>query len=173
MTENASKYAEFIKTIAKTMDECDLVNIHISENKAPNEHISFSLSKSGSYGGVSYIGGAPYSQITADGAAMTSSEDVSGAGTSSSSSSASFTPSTSGAAEVKSPMVGVFYSAPSPESDPFVHIGNTVKKGDVLCILEAMKLMNEIQAEQDGEIVDICAKNGDVVEFGQVLFKIK
>lgn len=74
--------------------------------------------------------------------------------------------------EVKSPMVGVFYAAPSPESEPFVRVGSRVKKGDVLCIIEAMKLMNEITAECDGEIVDICAQNGDIVEFSQVLFKI-
>lgn len=74
--------------------------------------------------------------------------------------------------EVKSPLVGVYYSAPSPDSDAFVSVGSRVKKGDVLCIVEAMKLMNEITAEQDGEIVDILAKNGDIVEFGQTLFKI-
>ena len=74
--------------------------------------------------------------------------------------------------EVKSPLVGVFYSAPSPESPPFVTIGSKVKKGDVLCIVEAMKLMNEVTCEVDGEIVDICLKNGDVAEYGQVLFKI-
>jgi acetyl-CoA carboxylase biotin carboxyl carrier protein len=74
--------------------------------------------------------------------------------------------------EVKSPMVGVFYTAPSPEDEPFVRIGDEVKEGDVLCILEAMKLMNEIAAERGGKIVDICLKNGDVVEFGQVLFKL-
>lgn len=74
--------------------------------------------------------------------------------------------------EVKSPMVGVFYSASSPDSDPFVSIGDKVKKGDVLCIIEAMKLMNEITAEKDGEIVDICVKNGDVAEFGQTLYKM-
>lgn len=74
--------------------------------------------------------------------------------------------------EVKSPMVGVFYAAPSPDSEPFVRVGSRVKKGDVLCIIEAMKLMNEITAECDGEIVDICAQNGDIVEFSQVLFKI-
>ena len=73
---------------------------------------------------------------------------------------------------VKSPMVGVFYAAPSPEKPPFVKVGDHVKKGDVLCIIEAMKLMNEITAEQDGEIADICVANGDVVEFGQILFKI-
>ena len=74
--------------------------------------------------------------------------------------------------EVKSPMVGVFYSAPTPDAEPFVKVGSRVKKGDVLCIIEAMKLMNEIVAEQDGEVVDRCVENGDVVEYGQVLYKI-
>ena len=74
--------------------------------------------------------------------------------------------------EVKSPMVGVFYAAPAPESDPFVRVGQRVKRGDVLCIVEAMKLMNEIVAEKDGEIFDICVSNGDVVEFGQCLFRL-
>lgn len=74
--------------------------------------------------------------------------------------------------EVKSPMVGVFYSAPTPDAEPFVKVGSRVKKGDVLCIIEAMKLMNEIVAEQDGEVVDRCVENGDVVEYGQTLFKI-
>ena len=74
--------------------------------------------------------------------------------------------------EVKSPMVGVFYAAPAPDAPPFVQVGSKVKKGDVLCIIEAMKLMNEITAEHDGEIVDICVANGDVVEFAQVLFKL-
>ncbi len=74
--------------------------------------------------------------------------------------------------EIKSPMVGVFYSAPSPESEPFVTRGSKVKKGDTLCIIEAMKLMNEVVAERDGEIVEILPKSGELVEFGQVLFKI-
>lgn len=74
--------------------------------------------------------------------------------------------------EIKSPMVGVFYKAPSPDSQPFVNIGDRIKKGDTLCIIEAMKLMNEITAEVDGEIIDICAENGEIVEFGQTLFKI-
>ena len=74
--------------------------------------------------------------------------------------------------EAKSPLVGVFYAAPSPGAEPFVRVGSRVKKGDVLCIVEAMKLMNEIQAERDGEIVDICVHDGDVVEFGQTLFKL-
>ncbi|CDA61659.1 acetyl-CoA carboxylase biotin carboxyl carrier protein subunit [Clostridium sp. CAG:169] len=72
-----------------------------------------------------------------------------------------------------SPMVGVFYSAPSPQSKPFVEVGSRVKKGDVLCIVEAMKLMNEITAELDGEIVEVGAASGDVVEYGQTLFRIQ
>ncbi len=74
--------------------------------------------------------------------------------------------------DIKSPMVGVFYSAPSPESEPFVTRGTRVKKGDTLCIIEAMKLMNEVVAERDGEIVEILPKSGELVEFGQVLFRI-
>jgi len=74
--------------------------------------------------------------------------------------------------EVKSPIVGVFYAAPSPDGQPFVCIGDKVRKGDVLCIIEAMKLLNEITADADGEIVDICIKNGDIAEYGQTLFKM-
>ena len=69
-------------------------------------------------------------------------------------------------------MVGIFYAAPSPDAEPFVKVGSKVKKGDTLCIIEAMKLMNDVVAEEDGEIVEICAENGSLVEFGQTLFKI-
>lgn len=75
--------------------------------------------------------------------------------------------------EVKSPMVGVFYSAPSPDSEPYVQVGSKVKKGDTLCIIEAMKLLNEINADRDGEITEICAAAGQVVEYGQTLFRMK
>ena len=75
--------------------------------------------------------------------------------------------------EVKSPMVGVFYAASSPESQPFVQIGQKVKKGDILCVIEAMKLMNELNADADGEIAEVCAQNGQIVEYGQTLFKLR
>ena len=75
--------------------------------------------------------------------------------------------------EIRSPLVGVYYSSSSPESEPFVSIGSKIKKGDILCIIETMKLMNEVVSEHDGEIVDICIKSGDIAEFGQPLFKIK
>lgn len=74
---------------------------------------------------------------------------------------------------VKSPMVGTFYLKPSPDKEDFVKVGDTVKKGQVLCIIEAMKLMNEIESEYDGQIVEICTKNEEMVDYGKPLFKIK
>ncbi|NLT58698.1 MAG: acetyl-CoA carboxylase biotin carboxyl carrier protein [Clostridiales bacterium] len=73
---------------------------------------------------------------------------------------------------VRSPLVGVFYAAPAPDAKPYVSVGSHVRKGDVLCIIEAMKLFNEITAECDGDIVDICVENGQLVEYAQELFKI-
>ena len=78
-----------------------------------------------------------------------------------------------GLIEINSPMVGTFYRAPSPESAPFVDIGSEIKPGDVICIIEAMKLMNEIKAEVKGKIKEILVENGSPVEFGQILFRIE
>lgn len=74
---------------------------------------------------------------------------------------------------VKAPIVGTFYGAPSPDSDNFVSVGSKVKKGDTLCIIESMKLMNEIESEEDGEVVAIIANDKAMVEYGQPLFKIR
>jgi acetyl-CoA carboxylase biotin carboxyl carrier protein len=74
---------------------------------------------------------------------------------------------------VTAPMVGTFYSAPAPGAKPFVDIGSEVKAGDVLCIIEAMKMMNQIESDKAGRIVSVLAKNGDPVEFGQPLFVIE
>lgn len=74
---------------------------------------------------------------------------------------------------VKSPIVGVFYAAPAENADPYVSIGDNVTKGQTLCIVEAMKLMNEIPAEEDGVISEVCVTNGQVVEYGTELFRIK
>jgi acetyl-CoA carboxylase biotin carboxyl carrier protein len=75
--------------------------------------------------------------------------------------------------EVKSPLVGTFYRSPSPEAPPFTEVGRTVKTGQVLCIVEAMKLMNEIDSDADGVIEEVLVSNGQPVEYGEVLFRIR
>jgi len=75
--------------------------------------------------------------------------------------------------EIKSPMVGTFYSASSPESKPFVSNGSAIQKGDVVCIVEAMKLFNEIESDVSGTIEKICVDNGAAIEFGQALFLVR
>lgn len=75
--------------------------------------------------------------------------------------------------EVTSPMVGTFYMAPSPGAEPFIQIGKKVKQGEVLCIIEAMKIMNELPSEVSGTITEILVKDNQTVEFGQVLIRIK
>lgn len=73
---------------------------------------------------------------------------------------------------VNSPVVGTFYATSSPDAPPYVKTGDKVKKGDILCIIEAMKIMNEITSEYDGEVAEIMVENGDMVEYGQSLFRI-
>lgn len=74
--------------------------------------------------------------------------------------------------EVTAPMVGVFYAAPAPGDEPFVHVGSKVRAGETLCIIEAMKVLNEVTAEADGEVLEICVADGDLVEFGSCLMRI-
>ena len=74
---------------------------------------------------------------------------------------------------ITSPMVGTFYAAPSPDEAPFVKVGDNISIGQVICIVEAMKLMNEIEADASGKVTEICVKNGDSVEFGQVLMYVE
>lgn len=75
--------------------------------------------------------------------------------------------------EVRSPMVGTFYRSPSPDADPYVKVGSDIKAGSTICIIEAMKLMNEIESEVTGKVVKILAENGQAVEFDQVLFLVE
>jgi acetyl-CoA carboxylase biotin carboxyl carrier protein len=74
--------------------------------------------------------------------------------------------------EIKSPMVGTFYSSPAPDAQSYVKVGDRVGEKDVVCIIEAMKLMNEIEAECKGSIIEICVENGQLVEYGQTLYKV-
>ena len=76
-------------------------------------------------------------------------------------------------AEMTTPFVGTYYAAPTPDAEPFVKVGSRVSQGQVMCIVEAMKLMNEIESEYNGEVVEILATNGQPVEFGEVLFRIR
>jgi acetyl-CoA carboxylase biotin carboxyl carrier protein len=75
-------------------------------------------------------------------------------------------------AEITSPMVGTFYRAPSPDDSPFVEVGDRIRKGQTVCIIEAMKLMNELETEVAGEIVEILVQNGEPVEYGQLLMRV-
>jgi len=74
---------------------------------------------------------------------------------------------------ITAPLVGTFYSAPSPDSEPYVTLGSSVGRGMIVCVIEAMKTMNEIESEADGEIAEILVRSGDPVEYGQPLFKLK
>ena len=74
--------------------------------------------------------------------------------------------------EIESPMVGTFYSSPAPDAPPYLEKGTRVRKGDTLCIIEAMKLMNELECEIEGTVVEICVENAQPVEYGQVLFRV-
>ncbi len=82
-------------------------------------------------------------------------------------------PSPLKAVEIKAPIVGTFYRAPSPDAPSFVEIGSKIEAGQVVCIIEAMKLMNEIKSEVNGKVVDVLIQNGDPVEFGSILFLIE
>jgi acetyl-CoA carboxylase biotin carboxyl carrier protein len=75
--------------------------------------------------------------------------------------------------EIRSPMVGTFYAAPSPDVDPYVTVGSRVEEDTVVCIIEAMKVMNEIKAEHAGEIVELCVRNARPVEYGEALFRLR
>ena len=85
---------------------------------------------------------------------------------------ADFTDSSSDFHEIKAPLLGIFHLTPAPGKEPYVKIGDSVKAGNTLCIIEAMKTMNEIKATADGVVADICAEAGNTVEFGQTLFKL-
>ncbi len=74
---------------------------------------------------------------------------------------------------IKTPIMGTYYASSSPDAEAFVKVGDKISKGDTLCIIEAMKLMNEITSDVDGEVIEICSSNEDLVEYNQVLFKIK
>jgi len=117
----------------------------------------------------------PFAQTTELGGQALQAAPVTTAGTTPSAAGASSAPTEEepGISYVKSPMVGTFYRSPSPESKAFVDVGSKVVENTVVCIVEAMKIMNEIQAETKGSVVEVLVENGQPVEYGQRLFKVK
>lgn len=134
-----------IRKYAELMKELGLTGLEITEDKG-----KVRLERSGSASGKEVVYSAPVSESAP--ATDTQAKDY---------------------ISVKSPIVGVFYAAPAENADPYVKVGDTVSKGQTICIIEAMKLMNEITAEQDGVILEICVTNGQVVEYGTELFRVK
>lgn len=134
---------ERIRALAELMNELGLTRLSLTEKEE-----SIQLSREGTSGGAASAAAPQRAEPAAPEAPALS-------------------------AAVPSPMVGVVYLAPAPDAAPYVSVGSAVKKGDVLCIIEAMKLMNEIVAEQDGTIAEVCVENAQVVEYGQPLFRMK
>lgn len=143
-----------IKELAQIMKENDLSKIKIEE-----KDVKIVLEKGGSPAPV--ISPVPVPPMTC----AQPSETVNGT--------QEVPKETDGLITIKSPMVGVFYSSPAPGEKVYVTVGEKVNKGDVLCIIEAMKLMNEITSECSGEITEVCVGNGQVVEYDQPLFRLR
>ena len=160
------KYASLMRELDLTGIEIDERNgvIRLEREKGPAESGSF-LSGAGAVSESGMASGAP-----AAAGSMAAPETV---GPAVSAAAAGEHPGMGILDSVKSPTVGVFYAAPAENADPFVKVGDVVHKGSVLCIIEAMKLMNEVVAEKDGVIEAVCAENGQVVEYGTELFRIK
>ena len=146
---------EFIESLIKALDQSSLDSIEI-ERGGTRIRLSKSAPPAGSPGPIA----APAAPAAAPASAAASAPAAAPA------------PSTSHLIEVKSPMVGTFYRSPAPDAPAYVERGSRVGKGDTLCIIEAMKLMNELESEVEGTVVDVCVDNAVPVEYGQVLFRI-
>jgi len=160
----------FLKRLIETVESSDIDTLEISRWATK---IRISKSPSVLMGG-SAVGPAQFT-VRSDAEVAGGAAAVPAAGNSASvdeAARAAEAAATAGLVDVISPMVGTFYRAPSPDADPYVEVGDRVRVGQTLCILEAMKLMNELEAEQGGTIKEIAVDNADPVEYGQVLFRI-
>ena len=146
---------EFIQSLIKALDESSLDSIDIERGGT-----RIRLSKSAPAVGPVAAAGPSVAGASAPVAATAPAEAAAAA------------PSTAHLVDVKSPMVGTFYRSPAPDAPSYVERGARVSKGDTLCIIEAMKLMNELESEVDGTVVEVCVDNSVPVEYGQVLFRI-
>jgi acetyl-CoA carboxylase biotin carboxyl carrier protein len=162
----------FLKQLIETVENADIDTLEISR-WATKIRISKSPSVVGGFSGNA-IGTAPVSTQAQAGSGPSAAAQV--AESQAAAPAPTETPAaeakTAGLTELTSPMVGTFYRAPAPDADPYVEVGDRVKVGQTLCILEAMKLMNELEAEVSGVISEIAVENAEPVEYGQVLFRI-
>jgi len=156
---------EFVEGLIRAVDESGLDSVEIERG---GTRIRVSKSPSGT--GV-VTTQAPQASPAPASAPVTAPAGAGGGGAQAASGQAP--PAGAEAPEVASPMVGTFYRAPSPDSDPYVKVGDSVSEGDTLCIIEAMKLMNELECEVSGEIAEILVEDAEPVEYGQALFKIR
>jgi acetyl-CoA carboxylase biotin carboxyl carrier protein len=157
---------DFVQSLIKALDESGLDSIEIKRGRT---RIRLAKTPSADAGAASTVAAGPGLAPTAvpveASAAHTAAPEGGGP--------SSVTPSAhSGLIDVKSPMVGTFYRSPAPDAVSYVELGATVSPGETLCIIEAMKLMNELECEVSGVIREICVENGEPVEFGQVLFRV-
>ena len=158
---------DFIKSLIKALDESGLEEIEIERG---GTRIRLARTPSLDAGAVSALPAGPIpSPGLGPGAAATAAQPPPHEGHAPDSEDAS---TASDLLEVKSPMVGTFYRAPAPDAPAYVDLGTTVSPGETLCIIEAMKLMNELESEVSGVIREICVDSGEPVEFGQVLFRV-
>lgn len=147
-----------IRALVELMSEQDLSEIHIEDSERKIE-----LKR----GGVAPVAPAPHVQAPVPAPPAPQPAATGGE------SAAAPEPQGEHLVEIKSPMVGTFYAASSPDGDPYVRVGDEVDEGTVVCIVEAMKVMNTIEAECSGTITEVCAQNAQPVEFGQVLFRVR
>jgi len=158
---------DFLQRLIRAIDESSLDSVEIERG---GTRIRLAKSPSGSVGvtgAAAPLPGPPAQQLPAS---PPSPSEPASAGTQANPVSAP--PPNPRLVEVKSPMVGTFYRSPSPDSSAYVEVGKRVVEGDTLCIIEAMKLMNELESELSGTIAEVCVSNAEPVEYGQVLFLI-
>jgi acetyl-CoA carboxylase biotin carboxyl carrier protein len=159
---------EFVEKLIRAIDESSLDSIEIERG---GTRIRLGKTPEGGAGPFPYVQ-APAAPVAAPNPAPAPAPAAPASGESESAGNAPQGASNPNWLEIKSPMVGTFYRAPSPESPPFVEPGTRITSGDPLCIIEAMKLMNELEAELDGTIREVLVENGEPVEYGQVLFRV-
>ncbi|HEU4455996.1 MAG TPA: acetyl-CoA carboxylase biotin carboxyl carrier protein [Longimicrobium sp.] len=160
---------EFLRGLIGAVDESGIDSIEISRggtliriNKTPPAApVSVSAAASAPAGPPAHLLAQPISAPAAPSAAPPAGDAAPAA------------PPKSSLVEIKSPMVGTFYRSPAPEAPAYVEVGSRVAKGQTLCILEAMKLMNELESDLAGTVREVCVENGEPVEYGQVLFRIE